>query len=312
MRDRTVGRRRFLAWAAGLAAGGVAAGCSAPAAAPGPQATPPLRLPAPEIWPPAEPAPQITPENTPTTITELVYSEFRQASVGLTVTYPSGVTNTENLPMVLSLHGRDGPVPTATPFGTLAAMESEYQAGTIPAFGFVSVDGGYNAYWNNGSLNGELMSMIQDEIPRWLLERGLGEAGTGLPYACVGLSTGGFGAACYAIERNRRGIPLEAVGLLAPALMTDWKEVEVRQAFPSEQVWRSHDPLLRLDELGDVPVAVWIGDKDHFFDGTMQLVAGHENTPVVTILPGAHDGSVFDATGLEAVHFLSRDKPVEG
>ncbi|QUH06102.1 hypothetical protein HUO13_19395 [Saccharopolyspora erythraea] len=242
---------------------------------------------------------------------EQVRSEHRQTDVRLYTAHPSGLERTEGLPAVLYLHGRDGIDPTPIPYDTLAALEREYRDGAVPAFAFVVVDGGYNPYWTDGSANGDLSSMLTDELPRWLRERGLGDD-EGRPFAVAGISTGGFGALNYAIARHAAGNPVSAVAELAPALPVTWEHMSEKGAFGSEEQWRQADPLAHLDQLGDVPVGVWVGDADPFLPGAERLVAEHTNTPVASVLPGGHDGSVFDVVGADMVRFLADHVPAAG
>ncbi|MDA3626992.1 alpha/beta hydrolase-fold protein [Saccharopolyspora sp. WRP15-2] len=272
-------------------------GCAAPPAPPAAPAPPAV-----------DAAPAVSEQDMPEIRTEQVRSESRGTDVQLYLAHPTGLESTENLPVVLYLHGRDGVNPTPIPYDTLASLERLYHEGQIPAFAFAVVDGGYNPYWNDGSANGDLASMLNDELPGWLRERGLGDE-EGLPFAVAGISTGGFGALTYAEDRSAAGKPVAAVAELAPALQLDWEGMKEKEAFASEEQWREVDPLRRLDELGDVPVGVWTGDADPFLDGINALVERHPNTPVVTYLPGGHEGAVFDAVGTEFVGFLADSLP---
>lgn len=292
MREVDFGRRRLLSYAGWTAAGLVAlGGCASP-------------RPASQ----GKPAPPVRGEDHPIVRTEYVHSEHRRTSVQLLTAHPSQVDSIDGLPVVLYLHGRDGVQPSPIPQDTLAALEREHRAGSISPFGLVAVDGGYNPYWSDGSANGDLLRMLTDEVPAWLRERGLGDA-DGRPFAVAGISTGGFGALHYAVERSRAGEPLDAVAALAPALPVTWEHMREKNAFDTEQDWYDNDPLQHLGDLGDLPVGVWIGDADAFLDGSMRLVAEHENTPVVSVLPGGHDESVFDVVGADMVRYLSENVP---
>lgn len=252
--------------------------------------------------------PALSEQAMPEIRTERVHSEHRGTDTQLYLAYPTGLESTENLPVVLYLHGRDGVHPTPIPYDTLASLERLYHEGRIPAFGFVVVDGGYNPYWNDGSANGDLAAMLNEELPAWLAERGLGDE-EGLPFAVAGISTGGFGALTYAADRNQAGKPVAAVAEVAPALQTSWEGMREKEAFATEDEWLAVDPLHRLDELGDVPVGVWTGDADPFLDGIDELVRRYPNTPVVSYLPGGHEGAVFEAVGTEFVEFLAGALP---
>lgn len=301
MREMKFGRRSLLSAAGMIVAGSVAA-CSAPQ---------PNRPPQPQPLPRPPMPPVASHSGPPLVNVETVYSEHRGADTSLMIAHPNGLQDTANLPMALFLHGRDAMNPSPIPWGVLDALQPEFDAGNIPPFGLVAVDGGFNSYWNDGSANGDLMSMLLQEVPGWLRERGL--AGQdGLPFACGGVSTGGFGALNYAAERNMAGSPLAAVATIAPALPVTWQHMQEKGVFASEQEWIETDPLRRVDELGDVPVGIWIGEFDVFREGTDQLAQLYPNTPVYSVVPGGHEGPVFDSVGVDAVGFLAGGFPAEG
>ena len=290
-----VGRRGLLAYAGLTALGAMAAGCGSNGSSSA----------ASQKAPRARPA---AGRDTAVTRIEYAYSECRQTTVQLFFAYPSGVQDTQGLPVVLYLHGRDGVRPTPVPFGTLAALEKAYSGGRIPQFAFVGVDGGFNPYWQDGSANGDLLSMLTEEVPGWLRSRGFGDE-QGLPFAAGGLSTGGFGALNYAIERERAGLPLSGLSLLSPALPVTWEHMREKGAFATEQQWQQYDPVQRVGELGDVPMGVWIGEADYFLEGTQRLVAEHPNTPIFETVPGGHEPAVFDSVGDGTVDFLGGTVP---
>src|SRR5690606_22088769 len=58
--------------------------------------------------------------------TEVVHSAHRGTDTRLYLAYPTGLESTENLPVVLYLHGRDGIDPTPIPYDTLASLERLY------------------------------------------------------------------------------------------------------------------------------------------------------------------------------------------
>ncbi|MEU6132185.1 alpha/beta hydrolase-fold protein [Saccharopolyspora sp. NPDC047091] len=300
MRNVKLGRRSLLSLMGVTAVGATAAACgrSNPGVA---TAEAPLRRPMPRT--PAATGPVLRVD------TERSY--YRDADVQLMFAFPNGLEATENLPIVLYLHGRDGMSPTPIPYETLSKLETEYAAGAIPPFGLLAVDGGFNSYWNDGSANGDLLSMLLEEVPAWLRSRHLGDR-DGLPFAVAGISTGGFGALNYAAERTQVGLPVEAAALLAPALPVTWELMNEKGVFASEQEWHDHDPLRHTDLLGDIPVGVWVGDVDLYREGAEELAAEYPNTPVLSVLPGGHDGSVFDVVGSDMLRFLATGVSAEG
>lgn len=319
MHNRSWARRWALS-IGGLLTAVAVAGCSSPqgqqpASEPDPQpAANPVASQAPPDAaaddPTAEEDAAPSEEELPIIQTEYVHSDNRDEDVQLYTAYPSDVEDTENLPVVLYLHGRDGMDPTPMPYDILESLEHQHKEGTIPDFGFVAVDGGYNSYWNDDAENGDLSSMIQDELPDWLNERGLGDE-DGLPFAVSGISAGGFGALNYAADRNVAGEPVSAVAELAPAVPVTWEHMQEKNVFATEQEWAENDPLRRLGDLGDTPVGLWVGEEDPFLDGANQLAEQHPNTPVTSVLPGGHDGSVFDVVGDDQIEFLSEHVPDE-
>ncbi|MEY8043345.1 alpha/beta hydrolase [Saccharopolyspora cebuensis] len=293
---RRVPGRRALVTAAVLSAVALA-GCAAPPPPPAPAPPPPP--------PAAEAEPALSEQDSPVITRELVHSDIQDREVELYVARPTGTEDVEDLPVVLYLHGRDGVNPTPIPYDTLASLERLHRDGAVPPFALAVVDGGYNPYWH-----GDLSRVLHEELPGWLSDRGLGGP-EGLPYAVAGISTGGFGALNYAADRNLAGRPVSAVAGLAPALPITWEHMREKQAFSTEQEWVRTDPLQRLADLGDVPVGLWVGDADPFLPGAEELAARYEHTPVFSVLPGGHDGSVFEVVGEDMIRFLAAGLPVD-
>lgn len=282
-------RRRLLTCTVGVGALGTAAACGS-GDLPSTRNTPPLAVPA---------GPDF-----PVTRREVVYSRHRREQVALDIHYPKHLTDRRHLPVAVYLHGRNGRHPTPIPFETLSALEIAYRDGGAAPFAIVTLDGGTNAHWYDGSTNGDAVSMLVNELPEWLAERDL--AGPdGLPFACAGISTGGVGALRYAAARNHLGKPLSAVGVLAPALWVDWEQMGHKDSFTSQQTWEDANPLSQLADLGDVPIGIWVGDEDPYLEGARILFDGHPNTPIFSVLPGGHDGTVFDAVGTDMIRFLA-------
>ncbi|MFR9728216.1 alpha/beta hydrolase-fold protein [Saccharopolyspora sp. MS10] len=299
MRNVRLGRRSLLSLMGAAAVGAAASACGR--ADSGATAEVPLRRPVPRTPAPTGPA----------LVVETERSYYRDTDVQLMFAFPNGMERTENLPIVLYLHGRDGMNPTPIPYGTLSSLETEYAGGSIPPFGLLAVDGGFNSYWTDGSANGDLQSMLLEEVPAWLRARGLGDR-DGLPFAVAGISTGGFGALNYAAERNEVGLPVEAAALLAPALPVTWEMMQEKGVFATEQEWHAADPLRHTDRLGETPVGIWIGDVDVYLEGSEQLVQEYANTPVMSVVPGGHDGGVFDVVGGDMLRFLGTGVSAEG
>ncbi|WNV83266.1 alpha/beta hydrolase-fold protein [Umezawaea sp. Da 62-37] len=239
---------------------------------------------------------------------ERVHSAARGQDVDLLTILPPGATP-KNLPMSILLHGLHGNARYAAVGGMVEVFTSAVVRGAVPPFGFVAVDGGDN-YWHENIPGDDPMAMLLEEVPRWLAERGLGGA-DGLPFACTGVSMGGFGALLYARRRAERRRPLQAVATIAPGLLTSWPEMAKRKAFANADQWASLDPLKHLPELGDTPVGVWIGDQDRFIVGTRQFIKA-KHPAVGSIGPGGHDDRFFRRAVPDVIRFVGKRVPKSG
>lgn len=236
---------------------------------------------------------------------ERVWSQARQRQVDLVTLLPSKAPPPD-LPMSLLLHGLHGRARTAAPTGTLAELSSQVARHAVPPFGLVAVDGGDN-YWHQNHPGDDPMAMLLEEVPQWLRRRGLGGA-DGQPFAATGMSMGGFGAMLYARRRAERGQPVDALALLAPALILSWKEMVKRDAFHDEADWASMDPLKHLDATAGIPTGVWCGTEDSFISGVRQYIAATK--PAVAYTGRGKHGDSFNRTVVPSViGFLGRHVP---
>ncbi|RZS31354.1 S-formylglutathione hydrolase FrmB [Herbihabitans rhizosphaerae] len=281
---RRIGRRPLLiASVTGLAGAGAAvvAGSSTP--------------------PDVRPAPAASPVPHPPALTTVdrVYSPSRRREVEIVTLLPAH-RPPGPLPVCLFLHGRFGSARRAVPPGLRDELMSAVARGSVPPFAFVTVDGGGNSYWHD-----DPMRMLLDEVPGWLRARGLGDAATGTPFACAGVSMGGFGALLYARRRQERGNPARAVATIAPALITSWQEMRSRKAFQDMWQWAELDPLRHVKELGRVPVGLWCGTEDPFVEGVRKFV--RQARPEVAFLgPGGHNDGFYRRILPDMVRFLGR------
>jgi pimeloyl-ACP methyl ester carboxylesterase len=232
---------------------------------------------------------------------ERVRSEFRGRDVDLLTMVPPGVS-TKGLPMSILLHGRYGNARLAAVGGMPEVLVAAVGRGQIPPFGFVAVDGD-NHYWHENMPGDDPMAMLLEEVPRWLAERGYGA-----PFACTGVSMGGFGALLYARRRHERRDPAQAIAAISPALLTDWAEMSKRNAFRSPEQWASLDPLKNLDKQGTAPTGVWVGDKDQFIEGTRKFIAGTK-LAVGSVTPGGHDDVFYRKIVPDVIRFLGKRVP---
>jgi len=234
----------------------------------------------------------------PTVRFERVYSNARRREVNLAFYVPTG-PSPRGLPMSILLHGLHGDARHAAVGDLADVLTSAVAKGSVPAFGFVAVDGGDN-YWHENTPGDDPMAMLLDELPRWLKERGYGD-----PFAVTGVSMGGFGALLYARRRAERGDPIAAAAAISPGLITQWPEMAKRRAFKNEGEWASLDPLRHLKSTGSTALGVWIGDRDRFIEGTRRFI--REASPEVgTVKPGGHDDGFYRKVTPDVVQFLAK------
>ncbi|MDQ0376436.1 S-formylglutathione hydrolase FrmB [Amycolatopsis thermophila] len=236
---------------------------------------------------------------------ERAWSRYRNRMVDLVMLLPSKAPP-RNLPMSLLLHGLHGRARTAAPTGTLAELASQVARKRIRPYGFVAVDGGDN-YWHENVPGDDPMGMLLEEVPQWLRERGLGGV-DGLPFACTGMSMGGFGSLLYARRRAERRQPVGALALLAPALILSWAEMSKRGAFHDEADWASMDPLKNLQATAGIPTAVWCGTEDSFISGARRFIAAVH--PEIGYTARGKHGDSFNRTVVPSlISFVGRHHP---
>jgi S-formylglutathione hydrolase FrmB len=237
----------------------------------------------------------------PVTRIEQVYSQARRRRVTLLTILPPGVP-TQGLPVSLLLHGLNGNARYAAVGGMPTVLADLVTRQVVPPFAFVALDGGNN-YWHEAYPGDDPMGMLLDEVPRWLAARGLGAGG--MPFACTGVSMGGFGALLYGRRRAERRQPAQAIATISPALLTSWTEMAKRHAFTDANQWASLDPLRNLDKLGPQPTGVWVGDHDKFIDGTRRFIA-QVKPEVAVVTAGAHNDALYRKVVPDAIRFLGR------
>ncbi|MPY96654.1 MAG: alpha/beta hydrolase [Actinophytocola sp.] len=233
---------------------------------------------------------------------ERVRSRARRRDVDLVTMLP-GDDVPDTLPVCLVLHGLGGDAVGTQKYGFNARLVSEAAMGTIPPFALVAVDGGDN-YWNQVRPHDDPMAMLLNELPVWLRERGLADP----PFACAGVSMGGFGALLYARMRAERHDPLRATAAVSPALITSWSVMRTRRIFPSREAWESLDPLRHPDATDPSALGVWCGKDDQFVTGTRQFISMTQPN-VVYLGPGGHTANFVSGVADEVVRFLGRHAP---
>ncbi|CAM4034633.1 alpha/beta hydrolase family protein [Kibdelosporangium persicum] len=236
---------------------------------------------------------------------ERVHSQRRKRDVDMVTILPNRA-RPEQLPVCLLLHGLRGNARRAAPTGLARKLIDLSAAGAIPPFAFVALDGGDN-YWHENQRGDNSMAMLLDEVPQWMRSRGLGDA-DGVPFACAGISMGGFGALLYARRRNERGNPAQAIAAISPGLLTSWREMSTRRAFKDTVEWASLDPLRNVDKLGSVPVGIWCGTEDHFIEGTRKFIK-LAKPQVAYTGPGGHGDPFYRRIVPDVLTFLGKHVP---
>jgi len=195
----------------------------------------------------------------------------RRRSVGYSVIYPHGHASTEELPVVLVLHGRGGDHTSAVnDLGIDRYLTAAVQAGT-PPFALATVDGGQDTYWHRRAAGDDPGFMLDQELLPLLGNRGLNTR----RYGVLGWSMGGFGALVFAAlhsfqRRVRPGTRAVAVGALSPALWRRYDEVAAG-AFDDVEDFENHQVFGRGYGFRDVAVRIDCGRDDPFADASDAL-----------------------------------------
>ncbi|WP_143218878.1 alpha/beta hydrolase [Actinokineospora bangkokensis] len=221
--------------------------------------------------------------------TTTVTSTARSTQLELIVIRPEGVA-TPDLPVCLALHGRGSTARMFTGLGVPAALTAA--ARTAP-FAVVALDGG-DKYWTDAGPGDDAQTMLNQELPAWL-----GQLGLGKPAAVLGISMGAFGALDYA----RANHPA-AVAAVSPALFTSWSEAKARNVFPSRSAWEAAEPLRHTDDLAPTALGVWCGEDDPFAPAARALIdrVGPERAVVGA---GAHDEAYWTAVLPDVLAWLA-------
>jgi pimeloyl-ACP methyl ester carboxylesterase len=210
---------------------------------------------------------------------ETVSSDARGQDVELFTAVPHGYGDGAGLPVVIVLHGGTGRPHDYEGFGFPQFVTQSALDGNEP-FVLAGADGDLLRWEPSGSDNPQ--AMVVDEMPQWLSERGF-DADRRVLW---GWSMGGFG-----VLRLAESYPdyARAVAAFSPALQ------------PGDSVYDD------ADALADLPLAIWCGTDDAFYDDDRAFVAALSVEPeIVTYAPGAHTRYFWNDHTLEAFAFLAK------
>jgi S-formylglutathione hydrolase FrmB len=210
---------------------------------------------------------------------ETVSSDERGTDVQLFTAVPHGYGDGAGLPVVIVLHGGSGRPTDYESFGFPQFVTQSALDGNEP-FVLAGADSGTLGWLPNGSDNPQ--AMVVDEMPSWLADRGFDADRR----AVWGWSLGGRGSLILA--ETYPDFP-RALAAFSPAIQSE-----------------SDLPFDNVDALADLPLGIWCGTEDMFYETDRAFVAALPTPPeVVTYAPGAHTRSFWNDHTLEAFAFLA-------
>jgi hypothetical protein len=209
---------------------------------------------------------------------ETLDSAAMRRDVGLFTAVPAGYGDGAGLPVVVVLHGASATVEDFRGFGFGRFVTAAVRAGA-PPFVLAGTDDG-PAGWVP-SFQSDPQRMLREELPAWLGNRGY-DAGR---RAVWGWSRGGYGALRLALLDPDYA---RAWALFSPAVSID-------------------DPALEdLSALAGVPVGVWCGTDDGFYDDVRALVGRLPSAPgVASYASGGHTRVFWNDHTLGALAWLA-------
>lgn len=210
---------------------------------------------------------------------ESVHSEARGMDVDFFTAVPAGYGDGKGLPVVIVCHGATGEPSMYEDFGFPQFVTASAQQGNRP---FV-LAGAYGSAlrWEPQPDGDDPRSMVFNEIPQWLDERGFDSS----RLALWGWSMGGYG-----ILRMAEIDPsfARAAAAFSPAI-SDGDEV-----------------FANVDALGDLPIGLWCGTEDSFYDAVRHLADALPTPPeIASFSKGAHTRVYWNDQTLDAFAFLA-------
>jgi predicted esterase len=210
---------------------------------------------------------------------ETVHSDERGADVDFFTAVPAGYGDGAGLPVVVILHGA-----SATP--------AAYQDFGLPRFLTAAVEAGANPFVLAGATGGVLrwepqpdgddpQGMVLNELPQWLDDRGFDADRRAL----WGWSMGGYG-----VLRMTEVDPTwtRATAAFSPAIA------------PGDAVFQN------LADLSEVPLGLWCGTEDGFYDAVQELATELPVEPeIASFTTGGHTRVYWNEQTIEAFTFLA-------
>jgi pimeloyl-ACP methyl ester carboxylesterase len=209
---------------------------------------------------------------------EAVTSQARGTDVDLFTAVPDGYGDGAGLPVVIVLHGGTGRPHDYERFGFPQFVTQSVLDGNDP-FVLAGADGDLLRWEPSGS--DDPQAMVVEEMPRWLADRGFDADRRAL----WGWSMGGYG-----VLRLAESYPnfARAVAAFSPALS------------PDDSVNADADALVNL------PLAIWCGTEDMFYDADRAFVAALPHEPeIVSYSPGRHTRYFWNDHTRDAFTFLA-------
>ena len=210
---------------------------------------------------------------------ETVSSAAMDAEVGLYTAVPAGHGDGAGLPVVVVLHGASASAERLVDFELGRFVTASAESGATP-FVLAATDDG-PAGWVPDGGDADPQRMVREELPGWLAERGF-DADRRVLW--------GWSRGAYGILRLTQLDPgfARAAALFSPALTAG-------------------DPVYDdLDRLVDLPLGVWCGEQDSFYDATTALVDDLSVPPeVLTYGAGEHTRYYWNDHTLEAFAWLA-------
>ncbi len=208
---------------------------------------------------------------------ETLRSEARGVDVQLFTAVPAGFADGAGLPVVVVLHGSSATAADYQGFGFGRFLSAAVRAG-VPPFALAGADGGGTRWEPSGG--DDPRSMVVEEMPRWLAQRGFDAQRRAL----WGWSSGGYGALRLAEEHPGWALALAA---FSPAVIA------------GDAVFAG------VSALAGLPLAVWCGEQDQLYDDVRALVEALPTPPEsATYGDGRHTRVYWNDQTLDAFAFL--------